>query len=672
MLGAIADAVDAPADTADAVTEALRGAPAVLVVDNLEHLDGVGDVLVDLLGRLDTLRALATSRAPLRVLGEHEWPVRTLEVPSPDITEPAALLEVPSVGLLVDRVRAAVPGFALTADVAPQVGEICRRLDGIPLALELAAGQWRVRGASGVLEAIERDPLGLRDLGGAHPDHHASVRTALAASYLLLDDDAQPALHAIAALRGAWTIEAATAVTGSERIVEYLDQFVALGLVEAAVTGADPRFSMLPTIRTYVAEQAAGAGDADAAAARHAHYFQRWAAGFDSELQSGSRQAVERLDADLSNLRAALDWFDRHDAEGGLKLASSLYRYWMPRARYDEGIAYLEAFVGRAQAGADRAYAGLAAANLAANAGRDGLARRLAEESLDEYRGLGDQRGCVLALGTLGLIRADHTIDLAVGWCREAADLAASIGDVALESWTLGNLGAWLLVLGNPAEALPVMERGLALARETGNTYREATFLETLGEARFLLGDLVAADRNYAEAEPLTRAAGHVERAGGVFAGWAVVALGLGDVDRARRLADEAWSSATEAGTSDTLGLALWARAELAVATGGDPVPDFREALHHSRAHAQPLFTVQLLSGLAAATDDAETAALAHAAVVSICTRHDMTPPEGIASRLEADLRRWSSGADGAHWNRLVREYEARPLAELIDTITTG
>ena len=228
------------------------------------------------------------------------------------------------------------------------VAEVCRRLDGLPLALELAAGSWRVLGARGVLDAISADPLDVHDLQGARPAVHSSLRSALAASYGLLTDETRHVLHCLSVFRGGWTIEAATEVVGRGPLLDHLDRLAALGLVETHDDPTGRRFSMLPTIQAFAAAYATDAGITDALALRHADYFRRWVADLKDELATVSRIVLQRLHADGDNLRAALEWFAQHDAATGLAFASDLYRYWGFRGSIDEGLAWFDTLLQRA------------------------------------------------------------------------------------------------------------------------------------------------------------------------------------------------------------------------------------------------------------------------------------------------------------------------------------
>ena len=439
VLDAVAGALGVAEVTLEAIVIRLGGEAALLVVDNLEHLDGVGGVLTDLLRRVPEVTALVTSRAPIGLPDEQAWPVRPLQVPAGDMDSVEELRSVSSVELLVDRVRRATPAFELTGDAAAVVAEVCRRLDGLPLALELAAGSWRVLGARGVLDAVSADPLAVHDLQGARPPAHSSLRSALAASYGLLTGETRHVLDALSVFRGGWTIEAATEVVDRGPLLDHLDRLAALGLVETHDDTTGRRFAMLPTIQAFVASHAHEAGITETATARHADYFRRWAADLQSDLPKVSRIVLQKLRADGDNLRAALEWFVQHDAATGLAFAIDLYRYWALRGSMDEGLAWFETLIQRAGAVEQAPQAQLFAANLANYGGHPTVSRRLAEQSLEAYRQRGDAHGVASATGALGDLELRVAVEESVRHNRQAATLEPT-GDAMDLFWALHKL----------------------------------------------------------------------------------------------------------------------------------------------------------------------------------------------------------------------------------------
>jgi predicted ATPase/transcriptional regulator with XRE-family HTH domain len=666
VLDAVAGALGVSEVTVEAIGIRLRGEPALLVVDNLEHLDGVGGVLTDLLRRVPEVTALVTSRAPIGVPDEQAWPVRPLAVPADHEGGVEELTAVSSVALLVDRVRRATPAFDLDSGTAAVVAEVCRRLDGLPLALELAAGSWRVLGARGVLDAISADPLNVHDLQGARPPAHSSLRSALAASHGLLAAETRHVLYGLTVFRGGWTIEAATEVVGRGSLLDHLDRLAALGLVETHDDPTGRRFSMLPTIHAFAASHASDTGIAETLATRHADFFQRWIAGLQTDLAAASTIVLQRMRADGDNLRASLEWFARHDPPTGLTFASDLGRYWAYRGSIDEGLAWYDTLLQQAGPVEQAPRAQLAASFLANYGGHPTVSRRRAEQSLEAYRRRGDAHGAALATGLLGDLDLRGTLKESVRRSREAAATLESTNDSYFLSYVLDNLAGGLLQLGDLAEAERTVRRAIATARQHAHPYRLATGFRILASILRLRGDLVAADRLLAESDSLVTDLDDLLFGATWFAEWAVVAAGLGDIERAHDLAAVALAKATQRALSSVMGWALWAEGEVRLTGGEQAAGSFAGALTKMRRHSFPLRRVEVLTGLALAVDEPGIAAAAAAAAVAVRDEQHMVLPPGIAARLDDIGKRWASSVGTDQWAQQVSDLSTRPHDELL------
>jgi len=666
VLDAVAGALGLSEVTVEAIGTRLGGEPALLVVDNVEQLDGVGHVLTELLQRVPEATALVTSRAPIGLPDEQAWPVRPLAVPG-DVRGLEDLESVSSVELLVDRIRCTTPGFDLSPDTAAAVGEVCRRLDGLPLALELAAGSWRVLGLRGVLDAISADPLDVHDLQGARPAVHSSLRSALDASYGLLTDETRHVLHGLSVFHGGWTLEAATEVVGQGSVLDQLDRLAALGLVETNDTSGW-RFSMLPTIQAFAAAHARDAEIAETATARHADYFRRWVSDLQHDLAAASKTVFQRLSADRDNLRAALEWFAQHDAATGLAFAMDLYRYWLFRGSLHEGLAWFEALLQRAGAVDHAPLARLHAASLANYAGHAKVSRRLAEESLETFRRRGDAHGVALATVALGELDLRGSLEESVRLSREAAGTLESIGDLCFQCWALSTLASGLAQLGDLAEAEQTARRAVAIAGQHGYPYRLATGLAVLADILRLRGDLAAVDRLGAEAvPPLLTGLDDLDVLW--FAERAVAAAGLGEIDRARDLASVALTKATQLGMGTAVGAALWAEGEVRLNAGEEAAGAFAQAFTNLRRHGRPLLQIEVLTGLALSVDDVEIAAAATAAAVALRDDQHMVLPAGVAARLDRIRDRWAPIVSADRWAQCLGAMSARPRDELPDLL---
>jgi predicted ATPase/transcriptional regulator with XRE-family HTH domain len=667
VLDAVAGALAVSEVAIEAIGIRLRGEPALLVVDNLEHLDGVGRVLADLLGRVPEVTALVTSRSPVGLPDEQAWPVRPLPVPAGD-EGPDDLRSVPSVELFVDRVRRVTPEFEWNSDTAAVVATVCRRLDGLPLALELAAGSWRVLGARGVLDAIRADPLDVHDLQGARPAAHSSVRSALEASYGLLTDEPRHALHGLSVFRGGWTIEAATEVVGQGPVLDHLDRLLALGLVETHDNAGGRRFSMLPTIQAFAAAHARDAGIAETAKARHADYFRRWVSDLQGHLAANS-ETVQQLRRDGDNLRLALEWFAQHDSDVGLAFAIDLYRYWAFRGSMDEGLAWFEILLQRAGGVEHAPRAQFFAACLANYGGHPKQSRRLAEQSIEAYRRRGDTHGLALATGALGDLYLRGNLEESVRQSREAAANLEAVGDSFYLCWALHNLALGLAQLGDLAEAEDVARRGISIAGQRGHPYRLAAGLRVLAETLRLRGDLAAARHLLAESESFVTGLGDLDVSVYWFDECAVVAAGLGEIEQARDYAARSLVTATRLGYRFAMGDALWADGEVRLSGGEDAAGSFARAFTITRRHGLPLRRVEVLTGLALAVDDAEIAAVATAAAFAARNDEQIVFPARIAARLDGVRQRWVSTVGSERWAQSVDGMSARPRDELLELL---
>ncbi len=530
----------------------------LLVLDNCEHLIEAAARLVEtLLDSCAGLRVLATSRETLNVAGELVWRVPPLSVPDsgrPPAVEELARFE--SVRLFVERARYRQPAFLLTPENARVVGEICRRLEGIPLAIELAAV--RVGGLS-VEQISERlkDSLKLLAGGRTAPPRQRTLKGALDWSYELLDEPEKELFGRLSVFAGGWTLEAAEAVGaggGIEEgdVLELLSGLVDKSLVvaEAGPEGA-ARYRMLEPVRQYGGEKLEASGEAADVRRRHASFFLELAEEAEPALLGPGQVAwLERLDLEHDNLRAALGWLgEEREVEQGLRLGGALGRFWWHRGHFTEGRAWLEELLGfagasgRTAARAKALYALGALINRNANhaTGDPEVARSRLEESIEIYRELGDESCTAAVLRELG------SVGVGVGdWEAARSSLEEGLGldrrsgneyGVALTRTYLGILDFFR---GDYGPARTHFEEGIGSLRGSGNKLDLNTNL-------FFLGCLACDRGDYAEAR--TRFAEMMEgnplqqrrwTAPIVMLGYARLAAGEGQAARALRLAGAA------------------------------------------------------------------------------------------------------------------------------------
>jgi len=419
---------------------ATRLAPCnlLLVLDNCEHLLAACAALVTALHRsCPDVIVLATSREPLHVPGEVTFRVPSLELPEPeDANDPSRLEGLASVRLFVDRAHDVRPGFALDADNAKSIVEICRRLDGIPLALELAAA--RVSHLEPV-EIAERLGEALVLLGRrGQITRHSTLRAALEWSHALLSDDEQVLLRRLSVFAGSFSLPSAEQVCADDRlaqadVLDCLGRVVDKSLVQVERAGDRSRYRLLETIRQLARERLVAADEAEILEAAHCRHFLALAR--DQDPERAVRSVVERpqlLDVDHDNLRAALGWALRHDHDRALLLGVSLWRYWLARGHFVEGVTWLEQILDVAVTPSpERGRALFALAILDARRGRSDRIPDLGRASVAVAEEVGDPVDVVFARvlrGTLllGLAGLEEPEGIAAAALAEAQRLKAA------------------------------------------------------------------------------------------------------------------------------------------------------------------------------------------------------------------------------------------------------
>ncbi len=507
----------------------LQPRDVLLVLDNAEQLVSAAPLAAQALELALRLKLLVTSREPLRVRDEQLVPVLPLALPDPaHIADLEHLEEIPAVALFVERAREVRPDFALTADNAQAIVEICRRLDGLPLALELAAARSNVLLPEALLARLEhRLPLltrGARDL----PERQQTLRNTIAWSYDLLEEGEQQLFRRLSVFAGGFTLEAVEAVCVFDAetpsppvqpddgaVLEQLAQLLDKSLVQAQQgTGGELRFTLLETIREYATEQLQASGEEAAVQERHAHYFLRLAEEAELHLYHPERDLwLERLEREDANLRAALAWCkaNQDTVEIGLRLAGALSFYWFLHDAVREGRTWLEEMLARTGSTERSAARGRAlwGAGLLAWAEGDYEASSFhAEESLSIWREAGDKRFIAYAEWLLGLVRLSqgNTV-VARSLFEESHSLLKYLGDVWGEAFTVFCLGNTAYRSGDPAAARAYYEESLRLFQEQGDVLHVAMLLSALQVIVSTQGDEEMARSLYQQRLPLMQQA---------------------------------------------------------------------------------------------------------------------------------------------------------------------
>jgi non-specific serine/threonine protein kinase len=509
------------AETADRPVAALVGALGprrlLLVLDNVEHVVAAGPVLVELMVGCPGVTLLATSRTLLRVSGEHVLAVPPLALPEPATSMPAtALAGYEAVRLFVERSAAVSPAFALTEENAATVAQICRGLDGLPLAIELAAARMTVLTPKALLARLDDRLALLTDGAQDVPERLRTMRAGIAWSYDLLSPGEQALFRRLAVFAGGFGLAAAEFVCPGPRSAA-LDTVAALvdqSLVQRVTPDSvESRFALLETIGQYGLERLVDSGEETAARRSHAAYFRRLAESAEPGLRGPDQQDWrDRLEADLDNLRGALAWSidsaDDEDAAHGLRLAGALWYFWFQRGLPGEGRRWLTRALARVPAaGTDRAQALLGAGTLAWRQGDFAAARVHLDESVALWRAVpSDGRGLAEALHVLGHVEFDQRDHAAAQQLFEASLTAyEQAADVPGRLPLMADLGLVAYHRGDNAEAGRVFERSLAEFRRHGLKDRMAGALNVLGDLARLAGEQDRAAALYGESLDLWR-----------------------------------------------------------------------------------------------------------------------------------------------------------------------
>lgn len=499
----------------DAVAEAFADvAHPLLVVDNAEQVvERIASIVLDLLAQVTGLKVLATSRVPLGVQGEVE--VRLGPLPTPAGWErPEDLGHNPSVALYVDRARAKRPDFQLTEANAAAVARLCTRLEGIPLALELAAGRERVLPAAQMIVRLEKRFDVLASAQRDVPERHRTLSAAIDWSVRALDPEAQRAFARLSVFRGGWALEEAEAICASPDAVDAVERMCEVSLVEAFDRAGVRRFRMLETIREFAAGQVA-ADERDELHRMHTQLFLALAERAQVYL-SGPEQAawLERIDAEFENIRAALDRSLRAvDAVTVVRIFIALARYWPARARRREARYWFREAVAR---GGDRLPHRLRgrglryAAELAFAESDLDESRRYLEESLAESLDDDDPQAIASTLSGLGHIAARHDeFDTARDMFSRGAEVAATSGDLTLRATLANDLGILEARTGNYERALDRFSESLAIYRELGDETSTIILLFNLGYLATIVGRFDDAEAFLDESLATSRRIGH-------------------------------------------------------------------------------------------------------------------------------------------------------------------
>jgi non-specific serine/threonine protein kinase len=495
------------------IIEKLPEGPWLLVLDNCEHVAVEAASLTELLlSRRADVSVLATGRQPLGVAGEVAWPVPPLPFPDAVPGDPEALAGFDAIRLFVERAALKRPGYKLTALAAPAVGDICRQLDGMPLAIELAAAWVGVLGEAEILQRLAGDSRLLESRSAGMPQRHRSMAAAVDGSYRLLEPGERRVFCRLSVFAGGFTLEAAEAVTGDPETLQALSALVSQSLLTADTDPRAPtRYRMLGTIRTFARERLTEDAESFEVNRRHAEYFLGLAEQSEADRHTlESARWVGRLTEIRDDLRAALEWTDTHSPDQAVRLAGALGWYWQSVATNEGTAWFARVLAKRTTEDRFRARAEDWAGWLAIRGHDFDLAERHIHQSYRISRSIGDRVGVARALTGLGPMALFRTGDLEAArrMEEEALELAREAGDPRITGGALTSLGGLHIREGETERAVILLSESIEVHRRTGN-------LLGMGMASVFLGAALSSRGEDAQAyEALEEALGHFERVG--------------------------------------------------------------------------------------------------------------------------------------------------------------
>ena len=552
VLAAIADAVGLDGARGPRLKESLalhlRGRRVLLVLDNFEQVLDAAPLLSGLAAAAPDLTLLVTSRASLGIPEERPYPVPPLDLPDRRrALSLGQLRRIDSIRLFVDRARLARADFTLSDQNAGPIVELCHRLDGLPLAIELAAARVRVLAPEAILDRLGRrlDVLKARP-GSAVPERHRTMRVAIDWSLELLSEAERALFTSLAVFVGGFTLEGAEAVAARPDLdlVDALESLLNSSLLRVERTVGDhPRFGMLESIRDYALEQLESRGDADAVRRRHAVFYlplveEAEPALFEREQLSW----VERLDAERDNLWAALTWAtDTGETEVGLRIASSLWVYWLWRGYGREGRDHLERLLSQGSGSETaRAIAHARIASLALHEGDHDAVRRHLATSLPILRRTGGDRLIAGYLGVLGISAVQQgDVPRALALTREGLEIAERSGDQVIEATLHFNVGIALGWHGDLDAAERELGESVRGARRLGNMRNAGNWLRSLASVWLARRDYEQARPHLEESLAIGRAVGDTRSIVHCLTHLALLAVDGNDHENARHLLRE-------------------------------------------------------------------------------------------------------------------------------------
>lgn len=566
---------------ADSLQDYLRSKSLLLVLDNFEQVIAAAQLVAQLLATCNELKVLITSREALRISGEHEYPLPPLPLPNlSQLPSDDSLVQFAAVGLFVQRAKAVKPDFLLTNETAPAVAEICHRLEGLPLAIELAAARIKLFSPRAMLERLQNRLEFLSGGGRDLPARQQTLRNAIAWSYDLLSEQEQNLFRRMSVFRGGCMIDAVEAL--AEDPLERISILSELGslldkslLREIDDPRGEPRFYMLELLREFGLEQLSGSGEQERIRRWHATFYLLLAEQAQTKLESAEQlEWVIRMEQEHDNLRAALQWSMATNTASDicLRLATALGLFWEVRGHFSEGRERLSAVLNTHAAqeeNASRAQLLARAAELAYRQSDYPATISFAAESLEICRLIGDHRGVASALIKLGNAATEAgDYKTASDYLEESLQVWRMVDDKHGTARALISLGWAALRPGDYQLARERLEEALSISRELGDARSIGFELSGLGEIALRQGDYASATQLLEESLELRRQLGNKWGVGVSLGTLGWVAIREADWDRARERLGESLEVRQEIGDKGGSAWCLERLAEIAMADG--------------------------------------------------------------------------------------------------------
>jgi non-specific serine/threonine protein kinase len=540
----------------DTLTDHLRSRKLLLVLDNCEHLlEACASLVKALLSSCLNLRILATSREALGIAGGTEWRLSPLSLPTANLHFSIEQMHsYEAVQLFVARAQAAHPGFALGAKNAEAIGQICRQLDGIPLAIELAAALVNAVSVEQIANRLYDRFRLLRSSDPTIPNRQQTLKASLAWSYDLLSEAERTLFRRLSVFAGGWSLEAAEVICAdadmgdkglqSEDVLAYHVQLVNKSLVQTGEQEGALHYSMLETVLQFAAERLTGSGEEHDVRRRHAGLYLALVEQAEPELRTSQQvEWLARLEREHDNIRTALRWLMNNEPEAALRLVGAQWHFWLSRGHISEGHRYLEMVLAQSGSVASRARAkalqGLAVMTF--EQGDIAAARSLHAANLVLLRELKYDRGIAETLFNLGIVLFYQGDFRAAGsHFEQFIALERELGDRWGMAMGLSRLSTVAYVQGDHTAASIYVEEGMSIAREVGGKLLLAQLLIFRGERARVAGDYATAQEAFEECLSISRALGDKVWAAAALVGLGRVARGTGDSRTAHSFFTEA------------------------------------------------------------------------------------------------------------------------------------